>query len=243
MQLHPLEHIRRAGVDGTGRPQRRADALGLVLGRHLVEGNVLNAVQTFVGVSTVIRLGMVFVRLNILDKGAGTGHAQGAKDVFVQALLKALACDALHDIACQNEALVVVLELAADGLVGLQIAQVMHQLFLGEVRAVPAVFVTRHTGAVAQQVAQGDVFRREIVVETNVRNIVFDGSIPIQLSRVHHSRDQRRGEGLGTAANLVERLARGREIVLHIALTEALAEHDLAILDHAHGDRGAIPKL
>ena len=59
----------------------------------------LNTSLEAVGVCAVIGLGVVFISLDVVDERAGAVHPQGPEDVLVQALFKALARHALHDIA------------------------------------------------------------------------------------------------------------------------------------------------
>ena len=126
---------------------------------------------------------------------------------------------------------------------GVLVCEVAQQLGLGVVGAVPAVLMARQARAVADQVAQGDVLGDVVVVEADLGDIGLDGGIPVQLAGVNELGGQRAGEGLGAGADLVEGVLVGGEAALHVAQAEALAQRDLAVLDHAHGHRGAFPQL
>ena len=73
-----------------------------------------------------------------------------------------------------------------------------------------------HAQPMAQEVAQSDMLRSIVIVETKLRQVLPYRRVPVELSLIHQLRHDGGGECLGAAADHINRIGVRREPLLHI---------------------------
>jgi hypothetical protein len=83
--------------------------------------------------SLAVRLGKVRSVLRVLDGERGAIHSQRSKHAFTDGIFPALAMQLSRNVTGRHEHQIVVLESAAQGLVGLEKLQTLDQIFTGKI--------------------------------------------------------------------------------------------------------------
>ena len=242
VKLHPLEHVVDGGHDGTGRSVGRADALCHVLAVALEEGDFADALKLHRG-GTIVGRCVVGVGLNRIDIEGAAGHAQGLEDLFLDELLPGLAGHLLHEHAGGHDAGILIAPVRAEGPARLHVAQIFHHFLTSAGAVNPVSVVAGQAGAVAQQVAHGDVRSGERLLKAQPGHIADHGLIPFQNAAIHQNCNRRGGECLRAAADLIQRVGIGLDLLIHVGVTETLGQLHLAVLDDADRDGRLIPGL
>ena len=166
-------------------------------------------------------------------------HSERTEDVIVDVLLPRLAADFLDQLAGGHVEDVVVGIAAAEAGRGLQIADAAHRL-LARKRAVreeqQVALAEAEAAAVNEQVADRHLARDPRIPHAEIRHVVDDLVVPLDLAFVDQRRERSVGEGLAGRSGEEDRVGIDRLVGRDVAHAPALRQRHLAILDDGDGD-------
>ena len=92
-----------------------------------------------------------------------------------------------------------------------------------------------------QEVPNGNFPRDERIVEPEIRQVVRDGIVPIELAFVDEHADGSRCHRFGRGPDGKERVLVDLRRTTELADTVAFSEEDLSVLDHSHCETRNFP--
>ena len=162
-------------------------------------------------------------------------HPQGPGDVFADLILpQHPAPGPLHQVAQEDEHVVIVLIFAAEAAVHLQKGQLAHEVFPVAGDLFPEEIVAGESGAVTGQIPDGKMGSHIGIQHLELRDDVPDGPVPGEETVVNGLGRQHDGPRFGSGGHIEECFLRHGELVFPVGITVVISIDYLAAADDIH---------
>ncbi len=185
-----------------------------------------------------VRIGAICRDQPVHVIGDGLRHAGWHEDPVVDECLPGLAAHGLDQLTRHDVEHVVVGEARAEAGRRLQEAQAPHRIGAGDLGGRHEEQVTlpqSEAAAMHQQVADRHLARDPGVVHPEIRQVIDDRVVPVDLALVHEDRERGGREGLRGRTDLEQRVGVDRLRGVEAADAVSAGERDLAVLDDCDG--------
>ena len=231
LQLYPLGHVGRTGIDGAGGAgiveHFKRDDLQFVFHAGMREGHIIRGLN--VGVADI-----------------GVGHAERDEDALANVVIPRSAGHRWDDLPGGHVEKIVVGVMAAKTGRGFHEAQLVDNFvaIVGSVGPEEQIALAEpHAASMREQVADGHFVRDVGIVHDETGEALIDGIVPGKLAFVDQGGEGGGGEGFGVGADAEQGEFIDERAIPQFADSVAFGDQDLTVFYDGDGHAGNVKGL